>query len=155
MSTKLSVFVFLAVISQAALCAPTSETLALYSRLNTKPTDWAQLPYDKKLWNENLPAYLAYDKGSLKKHRNIAYVRVKNGAKNSKPSIYVLAAKCGSGHMASLALGETASDSGVAVALWNKGNVRFSNPYDGGDYILWRVPSGLEDVDALYAAMCG
>lgn len=113
-----------------------------------------KLPYDNKIWINNLPVYLAYDKGSLKKHGNIAYIRVRNGAMNSPPSTYVIAAKCRSGRMASIALGEDASDAGVSIALWNNGNVRFTNPHDGGDHVLWRVPSGLEDVDALYGAMC-
>lgn len=154
MLPKLSFFVILAVTSLAAPCAQSDAADTLYSRLNTKEANWVQLPHDKSVWESGLPVYLAYDKGSLKKRRGVAYVRVKNGERNAPPVTYVMAAKCGAGRMASIALGETALNAGISTALWNNGNVRFSNPGDGGDHTLWRVPSGLEDVDALYAAMC-
>lgn len=139
-----------------SFCAASSESIAVYARLGSGQEKWVSLPRDKKVWEAKLPVYLSYDEGSVARKRDIAYVRVKYGSKgDNDPTIYVLAAHCKKHRIASIALGKSASDAGVSVSIWNKGNIRFKAPNDGGDYTIWPIPSRLADVDTLFKNICG
>lgn len=135
-------------------CIASSQSHELYTRLNTADEKWIPLPHDPQVWHGGLPIYHAYDSGSIGQKSGISYVRAKYGDKYSAASIYVLAAHCKRKRMVHLALGSKEANAAVSPTLWNNGKIRFSNPYDGGDYTIWSIPSDLPDVDKLFEAIC-
>ena len=117
-------------------CIAASQSHELYARLNSADEKWIQLPQDPQVWNSGVPIYHAYDSGSIGQKNGISYVRAKYGEKNSEASVYVVAAHCKRKRMVHLALGEKEANAAVSPTLWNNGKIRFSNPYDGGDYTI-------------------
>lgn len=143
----------LALVSSGA-CIAASQSHELYARLNTADEKWIQLPYDARVWNGGLPIYRAYDIGSIGQKSGISYVRAKYGDKYGEATVYVVAAHCKRKRMVHLALGAKEANAAVSPTLWNNGKIRFSNPYDGGDYTIWSIPSDLPDVDKLFETIC-
>ena len=144
----------LLLLGSSITCLASPQSRELYSRLNTANEKWVRLPYDSRVLNAGLPIYLAYDLGSIRNKNGISYVRTKYGNKDKDAVDYVLAAHCQKKRMVALALGANEENAAVVLPLWNNGRVRFSNPYDGGDYTIWQIPSDLPDVDKLFETIC-